>query len=338
MDRWTRQPQPLSPKAQILLTVLTPGGVDANGKVTGYSYFSRFTQNLRQTGYETHFCCSLREIRKRMKVNSKTILIHIFGEDHYQIQSASIEDCERKAIAVFNASEMGVTISDKLKFHNKLLGTDVPLPKLQGVSEKGFVRARLGTDEETWVSEGASQAVKKISSDHLVTEFIDTRVKFQQSEYFTTVRLLCVNEKIIHAFPRCRDASEENPSVHNTNTPVNHELIEYLHTELVEKYSQDFEEISKKLHSSLGNGFYAHDLLIEQETKNIFVCESGFKFNDMSYEWHLSEIRHLIPSQSILFPIDQFIEKSSRMFCICCDEALVSNLERQVLESDEANA
>lgn len=231
-------------------------------------------------------------------------------------------DCELKAIAVFNASLTGRLVSDKLLFTQEAAKAGIKVPQIYKQGNKGFIRSRLGTAEDAWVIDEDKISSIENTEDQLITEFIDTRVSYCDREFFTTVRLLCVNNKIVHAFPRCRDAAEGNASVHAVDTPLNPALIEFLDSELIQKNMERFSNITRSLHDVLGHGFYAHDLLIERDTADIFVCESGFKFDAFGYWSHLSEIKDEIPSQAILYPSACFIRKSSFLFLSCCESVL----------------
>ena len=116
------------------------------------------------------------------------------------------------------------------------------------------------------------------------TQFIDTTVQFRESVYFTCIRLVCIGTYLIRIYIRARDVSENNPSVHNKDTPKDRELLDYLHEKLVVPRLEAFHALSDRIGRVLGPGFYAHDVLIENKTGQLFLCETGFKFYDDTYE------------------------------------------------------
>jgi hypothetical protein len=154
------------------------------------------------------------------------------------------------------------------------------------------------------------------------TEFVDTVVTFEDHRYYTTVRLICVDDIVLHAYPRARNVDEGSASVHASDTPLNPALIEHLHETLVATRAEDFSRVARLLFGVLGHGFYAHDLLIDRNDGSISVCESGFKFDDRAYHGRLKPISADIPSQAVLFPVGEFARLSARAFLSRCDAVL----------------
>jgi len=147
-------------------------------------------------------------------------------------------------------------------------------------------------------------------------------VGFEGSEYFTTVRLLCIDDHVLHAFTRARDVEEGEAGVHSQDTPLNPALIEHLHAHCVEPNRPAFATIAKQLHAVLGHGFFVHDLLVETGTGSVMVCESGFKFDDKTYAKHIASIAADVPSQSPLLPMGPFARRSARVFAQECTAIL----------------
>ena len=164
--------------------------------------------------------------------------------------------------------------------------------------------------------------MRETDANRYNTEFIDTRVDFRGESYFTTVRLMCVGPEIVHAYVRVRPTKEGNPSVHAKDTPMHPELIEYLQERQVRQRYDELARLAECLSDTLGYGFYAHDLLIASNSSDIFVAESGFKFNDWSYTDRLDSIKEYLPSHKILFPTSRFASASADAFLRVCHRAL----------------
>lgn len=167
-----------------------------------------------------------------------------------------------------------------------------------------------------------ADAATSVESDKILTQFIDTRVAYKGRTYFATIRLLCIDDVILHAMPRARDAADGNPSVHSRDTPRDPDLVAYLHEALVVPNTDEFQQTAKAAYQALGHGFFSHDLLIEAETGRVFLCETGFKFDDLVYVRHLAPIRDLIPSQANLFPIESYAALSAQVFLERCNALL----------------
>ena len=184
------------------------------------------------------------------------------------------------------------------------------------------MRSRLGSSLPTAIVPDDATDTSAGDDLEIRTEFVDTRVNFGSRRYFTSVRLLCVDDVILHAYPRARDDRAGDASVHAHDTPADPALIEHLHESLVQPRSEEFASIARQLHDVLGHGFFAHDVIVESGTGRILVCEGGFKFDDPAYRRHLEPIASRIPSQSVLFPIQEFSRRSAEVFLARCESIL----------------
>jgi len=316
LERWVKMPQPINAKAHIVLTVLTKAGPWANGKVSMHQHLLPFCETLRGRNFATSFVSSERELSRMLRTRRPTILIHLYGEDNENIVSFELLELERMALATFNCAAIGPILADKLASHKTFEAAGVPVPALSDAG--GFVRHRLGTGLQT-VQEGYGDDMKPVSDLHIRTQFVDTRIKFNNDEYFVSIRLLCIDNVILHALPRARNARDGDANVHARDTPINSALIEFIHDKLVEPHMEDFSSIADKLFKALGHGFYAHDLLIEKSSGAIFVCESGFKFDSPSYSNRFAAIASEIPSQAIMFSAQDFARFSAEIFEARCN-------------------
>ena len=320
LNRRFTTPRPDPGRAVVVLTVLTDAGPSANGKISAGAFLPSFCDTLRASGLETLFVSSERELARIVSRRRPLVLLHLYGEDHTRIASSRMDLLERDAVAVFNGSRTGELLADKLISHRAFEAGGVPVPAL--FAKKGFVRQRAGTGLETFMDLGSGGAVSG-DDTRIRTEFVDTAVTFDGRRYYTTVRLLCVDDIVLHAYPRARDVQEGNGSVHSRNTPLDPALIEHLHQTLVATRAEDFSRVARRLFDVLGHGFYAHDLLIDQKDGSISVCESGFKFDDRTYTGHLKPISDKIPSQAVMFfPVCEFARLSARAFLTRCDAVL----------------
>lgn len=330
IESWVRVPQPRNAKARVVLTALTPGGAGADGKVSKRDFLPTFCDTLRRNDIATAWVSSTRELSRALRVEEPVVLIHLFGEDRNQIESPELAELEQRAVATFNRSGIGPLLADKLDSHRAFAAAGIPVPDLREAG--GFVRSRLGTGLPTAITPNDTSVTRQEDDRQIRTEFVDTRVEFGNRRYFTSIRLLCIDNVVLHAYPRARDDQEGDASVHAHDTPADPALIEHLHKSLVQPRSVEFTSIAQQLYEVLGHGFYVHDLVIEAATGAVFVCETGFKFDDAAYWRHLEPIASRIPSQSVLFPVQQFAQYSAGVFLERCQSILAAS------HSDEGTA
>lgn len=318
LDRMIPVGQPKKPKAQIIITALTEDGLRADGKSSGNTFFPTFCATIRKQQIATTYCQNIRELLHALKRNLPNVIIHVYGEDHKRIDTPETLEAEKKAAFVFNAAAIGPIIADKEKSRTRLTNNGVLMPEVDIGSGQSIVFSnnKFGTSEET----NLIQPGQPINPDRYNTRFIDTIVTFEEKRYFTTVRLACVSNKILHAYVRARNIQENNPSVHAYNTPLDFELLAQLQTQLVDPYREEFKEIADRIFRALGPGFYAHDLMIEAKTKKIYVCETGLKFDDPAFWMHAMPIANHLPFHQPLFPPENFAALSARTLISDCQD------------------
>ena len=302
--------------ATIVYTVLTEGGVCANGKVTADRYLPAFNSTLLENNISVIFVSNIEQLERMVTQVNNPIIIHLFGEDHADITSERMLSIEQSALAVFNSSLTGKVLSDKLLSENIFRDYGVPVPKR--AESAGFVRQRYGTAQEVQLFENSNASANFNSDIEVSNEFVNTVQYYDGVGFYTTVRTLCINDTVLHSYVRARAVFEGNPSVHAKNTPKVPSLIEQFQDKLVTSNLSEIKRISSQLYRALGNGFYSHDLLIDNCDGKVYVCESGFKFDDLAYWGHLSSIKNEVPSHSLLFPVENFAADSAKIFISIC--------------------
>lgn len=303
---------PNGPIGQVIFSVLTSH--QFHGKVRAELFFPAFCAELRSNGFAVYFCSSLSEIEQLITSGLSTILVHVFPEDKRQIASKKVLEVEGRCLAVYNGARTGLVIGDKSRTAETFRQNGILTPEFPNASDTVFSNTRYGSNKKAKRIEAGA----KIDRARFNTRFIDTSVMFMDRCYFTSVRLVCVNDALIHAFPRARDVEEGNPSVHASNTPLNPALIEFLQSEIVAPYWDVLGRLAKGLAEALGRGFYVHDLLIERSSHRIYVCESGFKLEPTAFWTRVEPISDSLPSQSILFPIEAYAKHVGSVFSWQC--------------------
>lgn len=298
--------QPSQPRGRVVITALTHWGFHGLGKVDPNKFFPPFCDVLATEGIATKFVRTPKELSQF--VDEETCIIHIYREIGSRIDSDEIFDAQRRARVVFNHPSIGPLIGRKDEAHRLFTRNGIAMPARS--SKSGLVFSNAPHD-----SAAPANVVKDLSlvdPERYNTEFIDTRVKVGDREYYTTVRIMCVGREIIHAFVRARDVREGSASVHAKDTPLDAGLINYLQDLLVKPYLDNFRVLAESIELVLGPGFYSHDLLIDKHG-NVFVCEAGLKFSDDTYPGHLTSIAEACSCHAILFS-DEFARSSARAF------------------------
>ena len=105
---------------------------------------------------------------------------------------------------------------------------------------------------------------------------------------------------------------QRDPSVHNTDTPLDAALLNHLYKQVVVPRSTAISSICTAIAEVLGLGFYSHDILPERSTERVLLCETGFKFYDNLYREHIWPLRGQLINDDYLS--DDFPRRSAECF------------------------
>lgn len=303
------RPQPHDPIAHVILGCLTPAGLSANGKGSK-QLFPAFCLTLRELGFATHICTSHREVERRIDKVKAAILINVFGEDHNDIASPHMIRLESKATAVFNRAQMGAVIADKQRSLEHFTKFGVPMPPQPSAEGLTFSNARTGTARTVNLVSGT----QKLDEGRYNRAMINTVQAFEGRSYHTTVRLMCVADQIVHAMVRARPVEDENPSVHNKDTPLDPQLLGHLQQKLVNDQLVVLQQIARNMNDAIGPCFVAHDILFDQHSGDAFVCEAGLKFFDQTFQKHILPVRKSVSFHELLFDERRYAQKAADLF------------------------
>jgi hypothetical protein len=324
--RWRYYPppsldsNPTTSTGNIVFFPLGETGFDGPGKMIPDQFLPPFCAQLQKNGLSVHLPETVRHIDRLLKkanfLRYQSVLIFIYNEAYQYNYSDYIKEIESKYDLVFNSPSRNEYITDKRKTNRLLKSAGISVPRLILEPQTKFTvfsNAPSASGAPVWLLE----AGEKIDQNRYNTEFIDTRIEFEGKIFFTTVRIFCVGREIVHAWVRARNTDEHNPSVHAKNTPLMPSLIEYLQQKLVTDLYKDLEQEAQKLSDCLGLGFWVHDLLIDSSNNKIYVCETGYKFQDWAYVNHLKAINKKILSHRIMFTGEVHI-KAANLFLKEC--------------------
>ena len=305
---------PRSERARVVFTIFNAGIFQGPGKIQPIVFLPPFCAVLASHGVASHFVSTVDGLAVR--TGPRSVVVHIYREVGCDLVTPEILAAQKESI-VFNAPETGRIIANKLETNLLLSRHGIPVPALARGHERRIFSNSVND------SGARIQLLKPgatLDPGRYNTEFIDTRVSVGGRSYLTTIRLLCVDRHILHAYVRASEVSPEGRlSVHAIDTPLDAALIEHLQAALVVPRMQELADIARRLADVLGPGFYTHDLLVRRDTGELYVCESGFKFHDWSYGNRIKPIADALPSHRIMLTPDH-AANSARLFLAACRE------------------
>lgn len=304
--------QPTAPRATVVVTGMSPGGLDGPGKVDAAQFLPAFAARLARDRVAVALATDPAQLRRSM-AQGPAILVHVYREVAYRIDTAEVIEAEHRAAGVFNAAWNGPIIADKLLTNDFLTPRGVPMPSL---APEGPVFSNLRQDSGGAVA--VLDRIQEADSGRYNTEFVDTRVDYGGRTYHTCVRLLCVGARIVHGYVRARDVAEGSASVHAADTPQEPALVEALQERLVVHRLPELADLAIGVAEAFGPGFYSHDVLVPNNGGPVRLCETGFKFNDMAYTKRLAPVASDLPSHAAIFAIDTWAERSAGAFLDEC--------------------
>ncbi|MDE0405207.1 MAG: hypothetical protein OXI53_07820 [Nitrospira sp.] len=265
-------------------------GLRARGKVKSRRFFPPFCRVLGQCGIASVYIGDYESLERELCLanNLPLVLVNLVNEDRDDIKPYRFpNDLLRNVTAVFNPHNIAGLVRDKKEANQFFFKHNISVPDHSPDERTNvFSNSRFGTGARAFIIDN----FQELDGERYNTQFIDTTVRFKESVYFTCIRLMCIGTYLIRIYIRARDVSENNPSVHSKNTPKDPELLDCLHEKLVATRLEAFRALSARLGHLLGPGFYAHDVLIENKTGQLFLCETGFKFYDDTYEERMSGV------------------------------------------------
>ena len=278
-----RKFQPDKKRANVLIVVMGDDPFYTRGKVTPKLFFPPFCRVLALHGIGSTYVYGRKNLERELLLSDgvPTIVVNLINEEFDNLDSWEIiGDLLHETDAVFNSLRIAKIIRDKEETNKLLSGNGISMPRNNiGESKKIFSNVRIGTQKPVFIYED----LKELDDDRYNTEFIDTRIQFRNSVYYTIIRLMCIGSQILQIYVRARDVSENNPSVHNKDTPLDPELLDFLYKQLVVPRLTNYFLLAESIESILGPGFYVHDVLVDNDSDDLILCETGFKFIDRSY-------------------------------------------------------
>ena len=232
---------------------------------------------------------------------ARTAVILVYSETRERHLLRDFADLTQKnaAFTFYNNPKTGEIIGDKLATNSELSGAGILTPPLAGGTTRAFSNAPMDSHATTSVVDTG----QPLNPERYNTRFINTVRVHNGKSYYVALRTLAVSGTMIAAYIRLRPTGESEASVHAADTPLDPHLIAHFHKTIVEENRERLTDLCERLGRVWGPGFYAHDILPCSDTDALYVCESGFKFDDMAYRTALWPISSDLPFLSDHFTV-----------------------------------
>ncbi|MBF9197343.1 hypothetical protein [Microvirga terrestris] len=289
-----------------------------NGKAS--TFFQYADSVFRSYGIDVFKYKNFNEFELNIDKHRDGIVTMIYNEEDgieeaEQIERICMQNMRRALIV--HPSKLGRVIGDKAATNTLLADNGIRVPK-QIKSEAAigqvFSNDPLGSGRTVSVHAPG----EKLRFDRYNTEFINTVYPFRGRDYYVSLRAMCVGGTCIAIYTRCRPTEEGNPSVHTTNTPVDPELINYLHVRVAIRLQGKIIQVCEQIGQVIGLGFFSHDLLPCADTGEVFICETGVKFDEATLMNRLTPVRNSVVIQDVFNGVE--IKKSAHEFVRAANE------------------
>ena len=289
--------QPKNPRQKVIIADLYSNPLRNRKVVDAAKFFPSFCRVLGKNEIGSVFVYDIDSMERNTQDSvDKHILINLISERKinpaYNIPSSIL----KKFNLVFNSYSLAETIRNKKVTNEFLSSCGVPVPRAQSSGTRIFSMEKIERGRhDTAIVVDASD---KISVDRYNTEFIDTRVQFENNSYYTCVRIMCIGSRVVKFVVQARSCREQCVEVRDVNTPLDLPLIRYLHVKLVKNNLGKLLSLAEKAGSAYGAGFYAHDVVIDKDSGDPYICETELKFFPDAYT---RKFRGLLDNENALF-------------------------------------
>lgn len=315
-----RKYQPKNARAKIIIAAMGANGFRTRGKVSPRKFFPPFCRVLAACGISSAYVNDFTKLERELTVSREKpiILVNLVNEEHDNLQDYDFPETVLDRVAVtFNSHRVATIIRDKKETNLFLSRNNILMPSLSDLKDKTiFSNANIGSQERVLLY----TAEEELDSNRYNVEFIDTRIQFEEAEYYTCIRLMCIGSRLVQVYVRARDVYENDPSVHSLNTPRDSELLNYLDSVLVAPRVKQLCALAEDMGSALGPGFYAHDALVDNVSGGLYLCETGFKFFDGTYSNHMMGVISQESIQRCVVDQETYAAYAASLFVTYCAE------------------
>jgi hypothetical protein len=259
-----------------------------------------FRQVLGEYGIGLEECWADELVRSPERYRNQLVILvyaEVWALTNIAFES-TVEQTERAAREhnniVLHGIELGRLVADKDRTNRVLCKAGISVPKLvteNTAAFEVFSNENAATHATAFVQDpGAELDVNRYN-----TAYIDTTHYYAGQIYYVALRAMSVGAKCTAIYVRARPINDGDPSVHSTDTPLNIELLNHLHREIVTPRKNAIINLCEAIGTRLGLAFFAHDILPCNTSKSLYVCETNFKFDDTTLRNHLALLGDRIP-------------------------------------------
>ena len=291
-------PEASNQKSTIALVGTSKSGLCGFGKASPACYFPKLRYALAKYGVSLVAYRNPDDALGHIGNHdpARTAFILVYNEDFQRDDFQHFADLTSHAeFRFYNAPSVGAIIGDKRATNAVFAEAGISVPPMVSATEvaagKVFSNAPMGTHAATAIIDVG----RPLDADRYNTCFIDTAHDYRGKSYYAALRTLAVTGTMISAYVRLRPTGEAEAAVHACDTPKDPDLIAHFHELLVETNRPQLIKICEQIGDVLGPGFYAHDILPSRETGELYVCETGFKFDDRYYREALFPLNSDLP-------------------------------------------
>ncbi len=192
--------------------------------------------------------------------------------------------------AVLHSMETARTIADKARANAAYRAAGVYVPAVVTGTAAGTRRVFVNSNTSPGTQAHIAADAEAFSSADYNTEFIDTRVTWQRRPYFVSLRAMAAGRRLVGITLRTVPADSGKVAARAATTPADPDLLNHLYAAYM-PWTGQIMDVVRRLGEVLGPGLYHHDLLPEPASQKIYVCESGFKIQNVAAGWRFDGIR-----------------------------------------------
>lgn len=290
---------------QVIFIGTRQHGLRGRGKLKKGIYLAPFTRVMKQNGVAvfTYSSCEQFVERLRSHIGHRPAFILIYNETHSNLDdplhTKSVIRTYWPDAPIFDDPETGKILRDKRRLNAVLRNAGIAVPSMietESSTATVFSNAAIGSHRPVFLRSPG----EPLDADRYNTEFVDTSREHRGRRYFICLRAMAVDETLVSVYVRARRTEEGDPSVHSRDTPVDADLINHFYSELVTPNMARLVDLCRQIGSTLGPGFYAHDILPCSDTRRLLVCETGYKLTDNVYRRHLQSLEDTLTFSDFL--------------------------------------
>ncbi len=314
--------QPRNLQRKVLIADFASKPLRNRNKVNCAKFFPQFCKVLRNYGFGSVFVHDIESVRcNATHDRSRNILINLLGEDRDEAKCELGDELLDRFSLVFNPYSLARIVASREATNELLSSHGVPVPKRNATDRKIFSLGNTGYPNSAMILDESEQ----LDSGRYNVEFIDTRIEIGNKSYFTSLRIMCVGSRVLKYVIRARDTGEQRPEARDANTPLDPGLIRHLYGVLVEANEEKLISLAKQAERAYGPGFYGHDVVVDRNTGDPFLCESELKFYPGTY---MRRLHGLLDDDDRRFSTEKwkdYADRSAHEFVKYCNEFVRSD-------------